>query len=148
MSSNIRNCPIIHPILYPCAPEQLLLLRHLVLVTHEVECVDEALLRVDSVRGGAHRVIVLGQLLPQLPQAVHVKPGGEKSKKIDATLSKSQEEKLPGYEPECEGGVDVEARGGEDVVGPALVAVVGGGRLVPAGHAAEGDAGAVAAGDH
>ena len=119
-------------------------------MTDEVEGVDEALLRVDSVRGGAHRVVVLGQLVPQLPQAVHIKPGGKKSKKIDETLSKSQEEKceLPGYEPECEGGVDIEARGGEDVVGPALVAVVGGGRPVPAGHAAEGDAGAVAAGDH
>ena len=119
-------------------------------MTDEVECVDEALLRVDSVRGGAHRVVVLGQLLPQLPQAVHVKPGGEKSKTIDKTLSKSQEERpdRPGYEPECEGGVDVEARGSEDVVRPALVAVVGGGRLIPAGHAAEGDAGAVAAGDH
>ena len=106
--------------------EKLFLLGDLVLVTDEVEGVDQVVLPVLAVSCGSCRIIVLLQLLLQAPDVL---------------------EPEPGQEPEGEGGVDVEPGGDENGVSPALVLVVGGESGVPALHATEADGGAERAGD-
>ena len=99
---------------------------HLVVVTHQIEGIDEVIPPVLGVCAGPHRVIRGLQPLPQLPDVLSSEPG----------------EQAEGQE-----GVNVEAGGCEDTGHPALVSVVAGLRLVSADHTAEGDGCADSAGD-